>query len=153
MASFGFKSRFKNKIDKIGRDGISGMDSFKAIEKDDIPESKIHIPYSKLIPSGIKGMIPSKLSSSQNMLPRNNLVSQRCRTPYKILPQGRSSPFRVLDTFTSESKSPLNCNSNSLHQQDKSTGFSASSVKLPRIRSGIKNFRLSMKKKNFIILP
>ena len=147
MASFSFKKRFKDKIDRIGKDGVPEIDSYKAIEKQDIPESKIHMPFSRLMPPPIKIMITSKLSTSQRMTPESNNIIYRSISPYKFFPQVKLSPVRNFETYSSRSKSPLQ--SNPTPEPDKHLDISASCVKLPRINSGLKDLRLNMKKKQF----
>lgn len=140
MAFSSFTNRFKNRFEVIGKNGISSLNIANPIEKTEVPESKIHPPLLKMMPSGSKLIISSKLDTDKSQVISSK--SLRSVTPYKGLPSVRISPARLLE-ITSRSKSPLD--NRGLHKET-SQESSYSCVKLPRIYSGFNHLRPGFKK-------
>ena len=149
MASVTFTTRFRNKIDRIGKEGLPISESLKAIDKGKIPEYKVHFQVSKLFPSASKIMILTNVNTnSKTPVPGINISGDL--TPVRILPTLNRSPMRA-DKTTTRSKSPVQFGYNRLARHDSSAEITNSCAKLPRISSGLRNIRMSTQKKlNFI---
>ena len=143
MATLSFTNRFRNKIEKIGKEGITSLNASNPIEKSEIPESKLHKPLLKVRPSASKLMISSKLQESDKISQVSTTNSYRSITPFKGLPSIRISPTRILE-YSSRSKSPLDISESYLNKEG-SQENSFSCVKLPRINSGSYNLRANFK--------
>lgn len=151
MASLNFTNRFKNKIDKIGKEGLPVSGSLRAIEKLGIPDSKVHIPMSRLLPTPSKLMISSKGQKIQIRPLEKDLSEPRSLTPYKIFPLINRSPLRSDCNSPVRSLSPLQQSYNGLYRQERNAELTGSCVKLPRVNSGLKSIRMNMKRKlNFL---
>ena len=145
MASVTFTTRFRNKIDKIGKEGLPVSESLKAIDKGKIPEYKVHFQISKLFPSTSKIMIAKNLNPYCKT-PDPDHHESADTTPVRILPLLNRSPTRT-EKISARSKSPIQFGYNRLARHDSSAEIANSCAKLPRICSGLKNIRMSIQKK------
>jgi hypothetical protein len=143
MSTQSFAFRFKNKIVKLGKDGLIPLNASNPIDKTELPESKLHQPVLGSLPSAPKIMISTKAVEIDNQLTSK---SYRSLTPYKLLPQLRNSPIRGKDSQGRDfSTIKMLDRSARLEEDDKSA--SNSCVKLPRINSGTNNVRKALRSK------
>lgn len=90
MASLNFTDRFKSKIEKIGKDGISSLTTQNPIEKS-VTERKIHENISIRLPSVSKIRIVKNIPIDERQEYQSLTKSTRSTTP-TILPLLRASP-------------------------------------------------------------
>jgi hypothetical protein len=144
MASYEFNARFKNKSNRIGKNGLISLNSFKAIEKSLIPENKLHTPITKW-PTPLKLIISQKILESSNKTPEP-FYSSAANSSIKMLPRINVSPLKTENTRLSRSKSPLESIYNDTYNDQTAKDITKSCFKLPHISSGIKILRSNIKK-------
>jgi hypothetical protein len=145
MSTLSFTKRFKNKIDKLGRDGITHLNASHPIDKSDIPERKIHQPFLRLLPSNSKVLITHKVNKEDNSGEGKSIIF-RSSTPNGALPQIRTSPNRNEEKF-SRSKSPVFIREGIIYTEPERIDTSISCPKLPKLTPGQYNIREHIKRK------
>ncbi|OMJ76692.1 hypothetical protein SteCoe_23890 [Stentor coeruleus] len=148
MVSMNFSSRFKNKIEKLGRDGIPSLVTSNAIDKTEIPTWKIHQPLLRLLPSNSKVMISQK-GNDEREQDYIKSDTRRSNTPINVLPQIRISPIRIKEN-ASRSKSPLDLRERIYYTEPEKIDVATSCPKLPRINSSQYSLKSTIKHKSRI---
>ncbi|OMJ94271.1 hypothetical protein SteCoe_2612 [Stentor coeruleus] len=131
MSTLSFTKRFKNKIDKLGRDGFVYLNASNPIDKSDIPARKIHQPFLRLLPSNSKVLITQKVIKEDNSV-EGKSINFRSVTPDNALPQIRVSPIRNKEKI-SKSKSPVYVREGIIYNETEHIDTSISCPKLPKI--------------------
>lgn len=144
MVSLSFSSRFKNKIEKLGRDGVPSLIASNVIDKTEVPSWKIHQPLLRLLPSNSKVMISQKANNELKQEYVKN-DTHRSITPTNMLPQIRLSPIRIKGTAP-RSKSPLR--EGIFYTDPEKIDITNSCPKLPRISSSQYKLKSSIKHKS-----
>lgn len=138
MASLEFTKRFKNKAKVVGREGILAIHFSNAIEKTELPITKLHgYQDIKGFPSAKSAYILNKYSPKSKSpltkvfqqtvypIPSCNLTSNKTPGPYER-------------TLASRSKSPILLKHFDTFHEKISHDMNSQSIKFPRINSGMK---------------
>ena len=97
MASSDFANRFKDKIEKIGKSGLTSLNANFPITKTEVPESKIHKSILTLIQSKPRLIMSNKGIEEINC---SSKQTSRSKSSLKLLPPLRASPSKlVLNQF------------------------------------------------------
>ncbi|OMJ94856.1 hypothetical protein SteCoe_1882 [Stentor coeruleus] len=144
MASLTFASRFKNKIEKLGKNGIIPLNKSNFIEKTEIPLSKIHQPLLKFLPSNSKAIITQSISQEDKIKKITNTKYFRSYTPIRNYPVSRISPS-LLGENVKRSLSPYRLQEGRVYTEPINSQDPLPCPKLPRINSGSYNLRDHLK--------
>ena len=142
MASLEFSNRFKNKLNKIGKEGLPIIDSSNAIEKSEVPASKSHSIYKKIEPLLTKSMIASQFYNSRSKSPAFNIINSNNNGTLVSLPSLDISPNKNTGIYLSRSKSPIVIRGVYNPKEENLPVISNSLARLPRIQSIIKKKHL-----------
>ncbi|OMJ66787.1 hypothetical protein SteCoe_36249 [Stentor coeruleus] len=138
MASLEFTKRFQNKAKVVGRDGILAMHFSNAIEKTELPVTKIH-GYQEIkgIPTAKSAYILNKYSP-KNRSPLAKVFQQTVyQTPNCNLTSNKT-PGPYERTLVSRSKSPILLKHFDTFHDKTSNDLNLQYFKFPRINSGMK---------------
>ena len=140
MASTEFTIRFKNKISKVGKLGLIPFETSNAIEKSELPESKVHIPLSSISSSHLRAVKIDRSVLSQSKSPISDHYTTEKLLGNLIFPGINRTPMRSGKAM-SRSKSPVMIRNCTELQNKSHVETIRSNIKLPRINSGMQKFK------------
>lgn len=146
MANLEFNNRFKNKLNTLGKTGFLQVDPTNAVNKQEVPERKMH-KFSSILTSSqsittVIGKKPNLLSQS----PISSVVHGHFPGSYSNLPSLNPSPLKQRNTRDSNSKSPILIRYQFDLTQKHPANLANSYAKLPKIHKKISTQKFTLNK-------
>lgn len=141
MASVSFTKRFKDKYEKIGRNGLISLKTLNPIEKSNIPASKLHKSIITLLPHKPIQKIMHQPSCEDVVHSTSRSISSS-----KLLPSLKtmSSKFSLM---RNHSRSPIDSNDACLSISGRAKDTGASYSGLPKLNQKYFNLKKIMRLK------
>lgn len=141
MASVSFTKRFKNKFEKIGRQGLHTLKTLNPVEKLDIPSSKLHKSIVTLLPHQPKSGFSHQPSYDDLKYSSSRSISSSKLMPSVKLGSDKLVLFRNISRLPNDSKEKI------LSISGRSKVSESSCISLPKLNKGYYNLKKIMRKK------